>query len=384
MNLTRPKWLEQVERVLETLNEGVLIADASDRVIFVNSVFTEMTGVPPHEAVGQDALQLFCRPQDYGRLLALRERTEQEGRSRQEFLLPTRGGGELPVVVSVGKVRDVDGQHYAIATCVDISEQDRTQKALRSAYASLEKRQKETEKELRLAARVQQSLTPKPLEWGALCVDTFFQPTQTIGGDFGMIVPIAGEHLNLLVCDVVGHGISSALLANRIYTEANTLVRNRTALSDTLRQLNTLAIQDIGNPGFFFTVASARIEHSGRHMVFAGAGHPPAMLVTPGAEPRLLNSQSMILGAIAGVVNNDAEVTLALNPGDRLVLYTDGATDVFDSHGEILGVEGLKEIVRQTSCLPFHQMKGAILGRIAAWLAGPLVDDMSLMLVEIR
>jgi serine phosphatase RsbU (regulator of sigma subunit) len=181
----------------------------------------------------------------------------------------------------------------------------------------------------------------------------------------------------------VGHGIGSALLANRIFTEASTLMRSGTTLPDTLRQLNTLAIQDIGGPGFFFTLAAARMERSGRHMVFAGAGHPPAMLVRPGEEPRLLASRSMILGALPDAAIGEVDISLDLAPGDRLVLYTDGVTDVFDSREEMLGVEGFQEVVREASLLPFPQMKKGILDRVAAWRGGPLVDDVSLVLVEV-
>jgi PAS domain S-box-containing protein len=382
-DIDMPHWLERVKGVLETLNEGVVIADGDDRVLFANPFFAEMTGVPRGDAIGRNALQLYCDPRDYAAVQELRKRTTPEGRSRGELFLLTHDGRRLPVIVSVRSVQDADGRRYAIATFVDISEQRQAQEELRSAYAQLEERQKEIEQDLRLAARVQQSLAPKSLVWGCIRVDTSYHPTRTIGGDFGLVVPIETDQLNLLVCDVVGHGIGSALIANRIYAEATMLLSSRPALPDMLRHLNRLAIQDIGSPGFFFTLAAARIDRSGRHMVFAGAGHPPAMVVSPGEEPRLLKSQSTILGALPGAVDREAATEVDLAPGDRIVLYTDGITDVFDSRGEMLGVEGLQRVVRETSLLPFTQMKQAILDRVAAWRAGPPVDDVSLVLVEV-
>ena len=383
MDFALPPWLKQMEGVLETLNEGVLIVGDEDRVLFTNSVFAEMTGLSCGDMIGRHAMELFVRPEDYDTVLEVRRKARAEGRIRLEFQLLKQNGGDLPVIVSGRTIRDSEGQEYAITTFVDISEQRRAQEELRSAYARLEERQKETEQELQLAARVQQSLTPKPLEWGALRVDTSFHPTRAIGGDFGLIVPVDEGHLNLLVCDVLGHGIGSALVANRIYTEANTLTRSGVTLPDMLRELNRLTIQEIGSPGFFFTLAVARIERNARRMVFAGAGHPPAMLVRPGEELRFLESQSTIMGAFPGAVNGAAEITLDLRPGDRLVLYTDGVSEVFDSRGEMLGIAGLGEIVREASLLPFHQMKQAILERVAMWRVGPPSDDVSLVLVEI-
>jgi sigma-B regulation protein RsbU (phosphoserine phosphatase) len=382
MHLELPQWLKQVEGVLETLNEGVLIVDDEDRVLFTNSVFAEMTGLALAEMAGRHAMQLFVRPEDYEVVTVVRKKAYVEGRARMELVLPTRDRRELPVIVSGRTVRNGDGRQYAITTFVDISEQRQAQEALRTAYARLEERQKETERELQLAARIQQSLIPKPLEWGAIRVDTSFHPTRTIGGDFGLIAPLDEEYLNLVVCDVVGHGISSALLANRIYAETNTLIRSGAGLLEMLKELNHLAIHEIGSPGFFFTLAAMRIDRRGRNVEFAGAGHPPAMVVRPGKKPRLLQSQSMILGALPNVVNGEATYQ-DVAPGDRLVLYTDGLTDVFDSRDETLGVPGLQKIVGDTSLLPFEQMKHAILDRIAAWSAGPCNDDMSLVLVEI-
>jgi serine phosphatase RsbU (regulator of sigma subunit) len=83
-------------------------------------------------------------------------------------------------------------------------------------------------------------------------------------------------------------------------------------------------------------------------------------------------------------VDADATLYTELESGDRIVLYTDGITDVFDSRGEMLKVEGVQNFVRETALLPFNEMKEGILHRVAAWRNGPLVDDVSLVLVEVR
>jgi sigma-B regulation protein RsbU (phosphoserine phosphatase) len=119
-------------------------------------------------------------------------------------------------------------------------------------------------------------------------------------------------------------------------------------------------------------------------MVFAGAGHPPAMIARRGQNPLLLESRSMILGALPGAVDDTTSLKVQLQPDDRVVLYTDGITEVFNSRGEMLGVEGVQEIIRQTSSLPAAEMKKGILDGVAAWREGPPTDDVSLMLVHLR
>jgi phosphoserine phosphatase RsbU/P len=380
----RPQWLQQMEPILETLNDGVVILDDSGQILFANTVFEEMTGMRRSEIIGRDALQLILGAEDHARVQAFREKTRERGRGREEFSLATKDGGRLPVVISVRAIHGPEGGRFAIVTLTDISEQKGTEEKLRAANARLEEYRREIEQDLVLATRVQQSLAPKPILWGGLRVDTFYQPAHRIGGDFGLVTPLEEEHLNLLVCDVSGHGISSALVANRIYSETITQLSNRTPLADMLRQLNSLVIQNVGVSGFFFTLAAARVDRSGRSMEFAGAGHPPAMIVQPGAEPRLLPSRSMILGTLPDAVDAEATLYAELEPGDRVVLYTDGITDVFDSHGEMLRVEGVQNFVRETALLPFSEMKRGILNRVAAWRVGPPVDDVSLVLIEVR
>jgi sigma-B regulation protein RsbU (phosphoserine phosphatase) len=382
MEIAKPEWLEQMEAILEMLNEGILISDDCDRVLFVNSVFEEMTGMSRADIVGRDPAELYS-PEDYLVLQELRRKTRQMGRSRDEFYLPTKGGGRLPIVASVRSVEDPDGRSFDIVALIDISEQKAAEQDLRTANAQLENRQKEIDEDLVLAARVQQSIAPKSMVWGGIRVETFYHPVRTIGGDFGLVSPLEEDHLNVLVCDVSGHGISSALIANRIYSETISLLNNDAPLGDMLRQLNHFMMQHIGGALFFFTLSVARVDRSGRRMVFAGAGHPPAMIVHPGEEPRLLESRSTVLGVLPDAVDAEATLEVQLDAGDRIVLYTDGITDAFDSQGRMLGVAGVRRFVRETAMLPLHEMNKAILDRVAEWREGPPADDISLVLVEV-
>lgn len=378
----KPEWPRQMEPILQTPNDGVIVADESGEILFVNSVFEEMARMPRSEIIGHDAQHMNLGAGGDVFLQAFRKETHKTG--REAFLMPTKDGKRLPVVVRVDTMRQPGGKRFTVMTLRDISERKCTGGSFRAANAEPEEHHAEIEQDLRLADRVQQSLAPKPLLWGRLCVDTFYKPSHMIGGDFGVVRPMNEEYLDLVLGDVSGHGISSALVANRIYTETITQLSHRVPLVDVLRCLNALVIQNIGPLGFFFTLVSARIDRSGRTMEFAGAGHPPAMIVQPGAEPRLLPSRSSILGALPDAVDADATLYTELERGDRIVLYTDGITDVFDSRGEMLKVEGVKSFVRETALLPFGEMKQGILNRVAAWRKGPPVDDVSVVLVDVR
>ena len=94
-----------------------------------------------------------------------------------------------------------------------------------------------------------------------------------------------------------GHGIGSALVANRIYSETSAHLLSGMSFVEMFTQLNRFLIEDIAGSGMYVTVAGARTDAQRRRMVFLGAGHPPAMLARRGQSPLLLESHSMILGA---------------------------------------------------------------------------------------
>jgi serine phosphatase RsbU (regulator of sigma subunit) len=244
-------------------------------------------------------------------------------------------------------------------------------------------RHKEFEDDLALAARVQRHLEPSPTVWGRVRVDTFSLPARTIGGDFGMVCPLDDRHLNLVLCDVSGHGISAALAASRIYAETSAHLNTGASLGDVLSALNRSVIRKFNSASFFFSIAAARFDPSGRRMAFAGAGHPPCMVIKPGADPQLLEAQSMILGALSNAVCHEPATQVDLDPGDRILLFTDGITEVFDDREEMLGVQGLRNFVCECSLLPFDEMLPAILERVEAWRFGPFVDDVTLVLAEV-
>jgi PAS domain S-box-containing protein len=378
----QPSWLNQMESVLEVLNEGVLVIDETRRVLFANSRFREMTGFTSQDLEG-DGISLFYSPQEWAFLMRQSDLSFRAGRNRYVFSLARKNGGRLPVIISSQTLQNSAGQ-FGVATFTDISEQVRVEEELRGANAKLQQRQLEIEEDLRLAARVQNSLRPSSLNSNTLRVEAFYHPVHSIGGDFAFVNSQDSDHVSLLICDVSGHGIGSALVANRIYSETTAHLRSGISLGKMFRELNRLLLEDIAGSGMFVTATAARINIPRRRMVFAGAGHPPAILARQGQNPLLLESQSMILGAFPEAVDSASSQEVQLEPDDRVIFYTDGITEVFDYRGEMLGILGIQEIVRKSSSLPAEEMKQAILDGVTAWRNGPPTDDVSLLLVQIQ
>jgi sigma-B regulation protein RsbU (phosphoserine phosphatase) len=306
---------------------------------------------------------------------------QRDGHHRHEFYVPRMDGEKVPVIYSVREIPGPRGEQYGLIILTDIGAQKHVEEQLRQSNALLEKRQRDIEAELSLAERVQQSLAPRSMVWNNVAVEAYYNAASTIGGDFGVVVP-HGDELTLLVGDVSGHGIGPALIANRIYSETLHELKRNTGLGGMLEHLHTFVRDYIGLDAFYFTMAAARFAQRGHQLTFAAAAHPPAMLVSNGSI-RLLESQSAILGCgLIDVTPSKSVDEIEVSSGDRLVLYTDGFTEVFNGHREMLGIQGLAELVQRSAKRPLKEMKQAILDGVAAWQHGPHTDDMSLVIVE--
>jgi sigma-B regulation protein RsbU (phosphoserine phosphatase) len=375
VNIKTPDWLRQMESILEELNEGVAILDDQLRVIFANEELTRLWQYDLDELRGCAPDAIFS-PEDIPDIIRQHKLGHRYGRHRSEFHLPCKDGKRIPVIFSGRVIQGPDGEDYVVLTVTDISELKRVEEQLR-------KRQSEIDSDLSTAARIQQSLAPHNLAWKDLAVEAYYSPACTIGGDFGIVLPQGDEFLNLILCDVSGHGIASALMANRIYSETLHALDRKAEPSRLLQCLHDFVHDRIPQESFYFTMAAARFSQCGRRMTFAAAAHPPAILVSKDTL-RLLNSQNGILGYLSEFAPSESVAEIELAPGDRLVLYTDGLVEVFNRSKEMLGVEGLQELVRQSATRALPEMKQGIVEGAAAWSHGPPADDVSLVIVEVR
>src|SRR5260370_3154249 len=196
--MDKPEWLTSMEAVLEVLNEGVVITNENHRILFANARFVEMTGCPRQALIGFDPSFLYSsKEMDF-----LRQQIDvafRAGHNRYAFVLPRKGGGRLPVIISSRRLEN-SGSNFGIVTFTDISEQVRVEEELRSANVKLQQRQMEIDEHLQLAARVQNSLAPRPLDCDTMSVDAFYHPVHSIGGDFALVNSTDHSHLSSLVC----------------------------------------------------------------------------------------------------------------------------------------------------------------------------------------
>ena len=118
-------------------------------------------------------------------------------------------------------------------------------------------------------------------------------------------------------------------------------------------------------------------------MTFAGAGHPPAMIVTPGEQPRLLESRSMVLGGLPDAVADEAAIEMDLNPGDRVVLYTDGIIEAANAGGEDFGYERVGTLLQASARMAAEEAADLILNTVSGWSSSQS-DDLTVIVCDYK
>ena len=213
--------------------------------------------------------------------------------------------------------------------------------------------------QLRLAGLVQQDFLPTKLpnceqvHWAAT-----FLPAEWVSGDIFDVVRIDEQHMGFYVADVVGHGIPAALLTiflKQALVMRETIENNYHIFSpaEVMSNVNErMAAQKLS--GYqFATCCYCLLNVKTLQLTYARGGHPYPILIRPHARPQQLE----IRGALLGIFRQTEYVqqTVQLQPGDKLLLYSDGAEPFIGGYHELTGFDFTEEF-RQIRDLPVVEM----------------------------
>jgi len=263
------------------------------------------------------------------------------------ILLTARGAVE-------DRVQGLDsGADEFLAKPIDLSElRARVRAGLRlnRVYQALQDQKKMLESELTEAAEYVRSLLPSPLT-GSVQINSRFIPSRQLGGDCFDYYWLDPDYLAIYLLDVSGHGLGAALpsisVLNLLRSQSMDGV-NFYQPNHVLKALNETFQMDDQNDKYF-TIWYGVYNQARRQLIYSSAGHPPALLISKTspsqtAEVQQLKTVSLPIGMMPDTkfVNQRCDINIS----STLYVFSDGVYEILKPDGEIWGLEGLMDLVR--------------------------------------
>jgi serine phosphatase RsbU (regulator of sigma subunit)/pSer/pThr/pTyr-binding forkhead associated (FHA) protein len=241
---------------------------------------------------------------------------------------------------------------------------------------SLEKRR--MEQDMRMAAQIQRSLLPsRPPTVTGYGVAGSNTPCRAVGGDYYDFSPQDGD-LVLALGDVSGKGTSAALLMTVLRAAVRTHWESP-SMAEAMKGINRTVCQN-SPENKYVTFFLARLELKTGRLRYVNAGHNPPLLLR-GPKTETLEEGGTVLGMFEDASYQEGEATL--EPGNTLLVFSDGVTETFDPAGAEFGEEGLLSVCAGAEALDAEALQGKILGTLDVFAAGAKPpDDRTLIVLK--
>jgi serine phosphatase RsbU (regulator of sigma subunit)/anti-anti-sigma regulatory factor len=259
---------------------------------------------------------------------------------------------------------------------------------LEEAYRVLREQAEHTRTDLHRAGVIQRALLPEtapPL--AGFHVDAVYLPSHTVGGDIYDVVRLNERYVALFVADAAGHGLAAAMLAVLFRCQL-TLVdptsQEARSPGDALRAANNALCDELDAPGLFLTAACCLLDTKERTATIASAGHPPLLVLRAGADPLASSLEQVFHTGPAVGLYRDAEYAeqeICLEPGDRLLFYSDGLYDRLARDSSPAG-EQIAARLAVSTLAPHAALEQLIARANTEGLDEPPEDDITVLLLD--
>ncbi len=324
--------VKRLSSVVEQTGDGVVITDTSGVIEYVNSGFENITGYAREEVLG-------TKPN----ILKSGRHSEEYYKNLWSTVLA--GGVFRGTIIN----RKKNGEHYYSEQTITPMKQASGDT---SHFVSVGKdithiiKAAEDENKMKLARTVQQKLYPAcapELEHFDLAGAAY--PADATGGDCFDYLPMPDESLCIAIGDVSGHGIATALVMAQTRAYLRSIAASRSGVDDILRSLNRTLVADRMDD-HYVTMLLARLDPRTGILVYSNAGHPTGYILDGrGAVKSTLSSTGIPLGLFSEW-DCDPRAEISLEPGDLVVLVTDGVSETENDKGDVFGVDRTLEFIR--------------------------------------
>lgn len=289
------------------------------------------------------------------------------------LIVPIQFKNELIGFLSLGKKISNEGYDAG-----DVKFLNLITKEIGSGIDSL--RLRGQEREYDEAKEIQQGLLPKEiLQIPSHEISGAWQPASAVGGDYFDVLKFSDSKIALCIADVVGKGIPAALLMSNLQAAVKAFASEYIQPRDLCSKVNQVICSNIA-ANKFITFFYCLYDSEIRQVRYANAGHnPPILLKSGGKHMRLQEG-----GAVLGIFREwDFEQnSIAFGSGDRIILYTDGVTEVTNSADEEFGEDRLVELLEKNKHLSAKELHTIVMREIADFGGGELQDDATLLVMS--
>ena len=235
-----------------------------------------------------------------------------------------------------------------------------------------------------VTARAIQSaiLPPAPPAVRDLVIDVRYVPARSVAGDMYDFLPLDDRRVALLVADVTGHSIGAALIASMVKVAFSSQLHHASSPGRVLAEMNRVLCGHF--EGRFVTAACVFFDADRPVIRYSLAGHPPPLLLKGSTGEILeLREGGLVLGLFPDASYPMGEI--GFDPGDRVVVYTDGITEARDGSGAWFGDGELRAFVAAHRDGSPGEFLDALIGHVGRWSGrngGPFEDDLTVVAID--
>jgi sigma-B regulation protein RsbU (phosphoserine phosphatase) len=241
-------------------------------------------------------------------------------------------------------------------------------------------RQSRLDRELEIARNILRGLTPRtPPSLAGIRASGRSLPAESVGGDAYDFIPYPDGRLGVSISDASGKGLPAALVAVAHRAMLHALVDGEAPLGSVFSRVGDLLVRLVP-PGHFITTFYGIVDVTAGRMVYVNAGHPSPLIIRANGETETFETTAAALGFPQPAPVGDARISIG--PGDGLVLFTDGVTDVGPSPDEFLDVSGVQATARRLWSRGVREICDGLLDEVARQARGKLPDDATVVVLK--
>jgi serine phosphatase RsbU (regulator of sigma subunit) len=239
------------------------------------------------------------------------------------------------------------------------------------------------EKELAIAREIQASFLPKRApDVPGFDLAGATQPHDEVGGDYFDFIRVSDSRLGIAIADVSGKGIPAALIMAGFRMSLLAEIRNEFTMRAVMRKVNSL-LHESTERDKFVTLFYGVLDWKNRSLSFSNAGHNPPLLLRADGRVQYLLEGGVALGVLPDARYEERPV--ALQPGDVLLLYTDGVSEAESPTGEQFGTRRLEQCLKRVAGGTAHEILKGVVDEVTAYAGEHGVsDDLTLVVVKVK